>query len=106
MFLVSSVFAGFQYLKIHSDKQTLREQMVILNNEYKDKPNIILDHCRIDLIHDEYEIDVDTRLYMVNKNATEISEIYFTLNPGMTVSAVRMKKNELKFKLRYFYKKV
>ncbi len=94
----SSLLMGYQYLHIHFEKETLRKHMILLNDVYREKPNISIDKCRIEMEHLGHEIEVNSHLAISNQYSQKLSTVFFTLNPLLIVSSVRMNNQELNFK--------
>lgn len=73
---------------IHKDVSTFRKQMVSVNGKWTSVPNIdILSHG-IDLRWTGGEISSASTLTVRNNTNRTLDTIYFTLNPGLEVSAV------------------
>lgn len=96
LFAVAGLLVKFYMDPIYQGKR-LRENMVTLNNQYADDPQVTVTHCDLNMIHRNEEIEVTARLRFVNSTETAIPEYLFTLNPGLEVLEVSRNDDSLSF---------
>lgn len=86
-----------RYMDPISRGKRLRENMVALNDQNVDDPQVTITHCDLNLVHENEEIDVTAKLKFVNNTETSIREYLFTLNPGLEVLEVFRNENSLSY---------
>ncbi len=97
LLLTASGLLVKRYMDPISHGKQLRENMVTLNNQYVNDPQVTITHCDLDLIHKNQEIEVTAKLRFVNNTGAVIPEFLFTLNPGLEVLEVYGNEDSLSF---------
>ncbi len=97
LLLTASGMLVRRYMEPITRGKRLRENMVILNNQYVQDPPVTVTHCDLNLAHGNREIEVMARLKLVNNTETAINEYIFTLNPGLDIQEVSRNDYSLSF---------
>lgn len=98
--LVVATVAGFMFTSLWNKQQGIeqqRQEMISNNDTWTNVPNIDILANYIQLKHVLDEIDVVAELSIKNNNPTSLDSIYFTLNPGLTVTEVKVGENPVSF---------
>ncbi len=101
--LVTLLFAsGSGYLMMNLwqtrlDSMTLRENLIEVNGKWANTPNadIISNYIKLELREDQ--IVGISELVMTNSTPDQLDRIYFTLNPSLSVSEVRVNNQAVEF---------
>ena len=67
------------------DLRKARKEMVSLETEYIDVPNVTVLSCKIDLAHLGNEIEAEATLEIINPGKETLKQFYFVLNPGLKI---------------------
>lgn len=92
--------AGFMFTSLWNKQQGIekqRQEMIAINDTWTDVPNVDILANYIQLKHVEDEIDVVASLSIRNSNAAPLDSFYFTLNPSLVVSEVKVNENPIPF---------
>ncbi|MBN2355825.1 hypothetical protein JXO59_06915, partial [candidate division KSB1 bacterium] len=92
-----AVGMGYSYLGYFSQGRDLRQRMNAINEEIVGKPRVTLIGSALDVTHSGDEISVKDRLTIRNDTDAAIQECYFSLNPGLVVTAVRQGGRDLTY---------
>lgn len=93
-----SVYLFINVWDIRSKTIELRSDLIAVNGEWAEVPNIDITSNTINLDHSGNEISASAQLVANNSNIQPLETIYFTLNPGLTVSEVAIDGNPTDFK--------
>ncbi|UCG28556.1 MAG: hypothetical protein JSV24_04135, partial [Bacteroidales bacterium] len=77
--------------------KSIREAMIVLNNEYVNHPHVTVTQCDLDLTHLDEEIEVTAGIRLMNHTDTVIPEYVFTLNPGLKILEVARNGSQVAF---------
>ena len=77
LLFVASGYLVKRYMDPISQGKQLRENMVMLNNQYVNDPQVTVTRCDLDLLHQNQEIEVTARLRFVNNTGAVIREYIF-----------------------------
>lgn len=86
--LVLSSLIMVKLWDMRQDPLLLRQEMVTVNGKWTDLPNIDIVTHRIDLKWVGDRIASTSELRVKNNTSQQLEQIYFTLNPGLTVDDV------------------
>ncbi|TRX60227.1 hypothetical protein FNH22_09270 [Fulvivirga sp. M361] len=75
----------------------LRENMITVNGQWADKPNVDIVSNHISLEHTGKGISCTSVIQVKNNTVKPLSTVYFTLNPGLTIDAVTMDDRPVEF---------
>ncbi|MEO1053779.1 MAG: hypothetical protein AAFX87_24290 [Bacteroidota bacterium] len=92
--------AAFMMLNLWEMRQSpfeKREQMIAVNDEWIDQPNIDILAHDISLKHSGYEIASTSKLEVKNNTNASLSTIFFTLNPSLEVDEVKWNGTPVEF---------
>lgn len=98
--LVVAVVAGFMFTSLWNKQQGIekqRQEMIAINDTWTNIPNVDILANSIQLKHVSDEIDVITILSIKNNTPRALDSIYFTLNPWLTVSEVKVGESPVPF---------
>lgn len=88
VFLVVSAVLGYFYIKNAGYGESLRKEMIALNNKYADLPQLSIINQHLVLNHTDDQISVKSTILVKNKEVRPTSQILLRLNPGLSVSGV------------------
>ena len=94
LFLVSGIYLGYSYLKHIRSGEILRAKMIELNDTFADKPVVSVNDYSISLKHQNDRIQVTTTMNVLNSNPEPLSELIFSLNPGLLVETLSIDANQ------------
>lgn len=97
IFGVASVYCAASYITIHENNRELRTQVREIDQKYVERANIKPTFCAIDLIHSGDKITATSRIKFTNSNPGPLDRIYFTLNPELSVTSIKMPGREIDF---------
>jgi ABC-type transport system involved in multi-copper enzyme maturation permease subunit len=86
--LVAGVLMGTFYVGGIRAERELRRQIIDLNKKWIQAPDFSITACDLALSHGEERIDVEAELTVTNHSGDRITELVFSLNPGLEVSRV------------------
>jgi len=95
--LIVSLFCVYFYLQINFEKQEYRANLIKINQQYVNQPNVTPLKCDIGLTHNGDEIQSVTRYAIINNTENPLDHFYFSLNPGLSVSDIRSTSGEVEF---------
>ncbi|PHN05181.1 hypothetical protein CRP01_16815 [Flavilitoribacter nigricans DSM 23189 = NBRC 102662] len=95
-FTGTAIFLGYQHLERYHQRLELPQQMIALNNEYLEHPQIDISEHQIELEQGDYYFTATSRI----KGAAleDAREFVFNLNPGLQVQSVTAGGQSLDFK--------
>lgn len=102
--VIASIFAGFaSYLMVslweyRNESINLRKDLIALNGRWANTPNIqiLSNHLTID--HQDDEIKGTSEMRVINATQAALDTIFFTLNPGLSVTEIIVDQKEVDFK--------
>lgn len=83
--LLLSAFIMFNLWNMRQDPIQLRKEMITVNGQWAEVPNITIVSNTIDLELEENEMSVSSEMVVKNNTPQTLNKIYFTLNPGLEV---------------------
>ncbi|PTB97451.1 hypothetical protein C9994_02725 [Marivirga lumbricoides] len=86
--LVASSFMMLRLYEMRQNPIELRQDMVALNGQWAEVPNITILSSAIEIELIEDEINASSEMLVKNNTDEVLSRIYFTLNPGLKVEEV------------------
>ncbi len=97
LFIVAGFYLGYDYISGFKSDEKLREQMIVINNEYFQQycPSIIQQD--IVLKHSGTQIEVSSEILLQNNSDHNIGEIVMHLNPGLQITHVSIQNEEQEF---------
>ncbi len=97
IFLLSSMFMGYNHIARIVDASSLRESMIARNDALKDIPKLTVNDYNIKLKHLGNQITVNAELKVENKTGEALSDIVFSLNPGLKLDSLLINGTPQKF---------
>ena len=82
--LLVTLSLGFLHINNYSEKDTYRNNLILLNNENVNNPKIVTDSCNIDVVQQGDKLFFETQI--VGRPTKTSTQFTFTLNPGFTVT--------------------
>lgn len=89
--------AVIKYIDNLNAGETLREEMILLNNNYKNYPVLSVSDYQIDIEHLGNTIQCESILRLKNNSGKDLDKIIFNLNPGLSIKSILLNGNEAKF---------
>ncbi|MEL7145335.1 MAG: hypothetical protein AAFO69_03130, partial [Bacteroidota bacterium] len=86
VFFSLAAYQMFNLWSHRSDRITLRNEMININGQWAEKPNISIVSSHLTVDHQQNTIDCKAQLRVKNQSTTDLDTIFFTLNPGLKVS--------------------
>jgi len=101
VFMMGGVYLGFVHVKESMRGETLRKEMVQLNNKYSNSPRASITNQDIKLKHSKNSIEAACRIKAVNRSGKPIDSLIISLNPGLLVSKITIKSEAVNFSRSY-----
>ncbi|MBN1158484.1 MAG: hypothetical protein JXA61_03820 [Bacteroidales bacterium] len=97
LFIVAGLFLGYRYIGNFKGDESLRNEMVELNDQYfrEYTPEVVQNN--IQLNHSGEQIEAASEMLLQNKSENILTEIILHLNPGLHVNRVTIEDQEKKF---------
>ncbi len=95
LFFISGLAGIFVLYNNEASGQSLREEMVVLNNKYVAQPAVNIGECNISLEHTGKNINCKATLKVVNNTNSVINKIIINLNPGLKIRGISSQGNRL-----------
>ncbi|MCK5146136.1 hypothetical protein KAR48_05235 [bacterium] len=91
--LAGSIFLGGKYiLRIKQDEACI-ERMLVVASEHANAPSPAIVSMDLDVLHQGRQIDATVKFTIVNKTSVPMDSLTFQLNPGLTISGVKLNGN-------------
>ncbi|MCK5456058.1 MAG: hypothetical protein KAI45_02960, partial [Melioribacteraceae bacterium] len=98
LFVLAGTGTVAKYIDNLNAGETLREEMIILNNNYKNYPIVSVSDYSINIEHHGNTIECESILSLKNNSGKDLNKIIFNLNPGLSIKNILMDGKETKFK--------
>lgn len=95
VFFVAGIWLGKMHVSSFIQKQELRENMRLLNDDNQKAPRLKVESYRIELKHQGDNIEVTAKLKVSNPHPEVADHFVFSLNPGFTVSKITFNGKEV-----------
>ncbi len=96
--LIAGLAAGYRHVMITRSEESLRHNLIVLNDAYAGRPMATVVEHDIDLEHRGRQISLSSRMLLRNDNDTLLGELVMSLNPGLRVQCITAGGKELKWK--------
>ncbi|MFN8207897.1 MAG: hypothetical protein U0T82_10890 [Bacteroidales bacterium] len=98
VFLFSGSLMITSYLNVKKAAHSFRKQVIELNNRYLACPRVVVDSCRLNVIHRGSEISVEAVLNVTNRNHFPVDSLVFSLNPKLEIKQVTIENLNMSYK--------
>ena len=95
IFFGAGIWLGKMHISTYVNKQELRINMRTANDAEENTQRLKIENYQIDLNHKRNNIEVIVRLKVVNSHPEAIDHFVFSLNPGLKVSKILFKGQEV-----------
>ena len=98
LFVLTGAGTVIKYIDNLNSGETLREEMILLNNNYKNYPTVSVSDYQINIEHLGSTIQCESILSLKNNSGKDLDKILFNLNPGLSINNILLNGNEAKFR--------
>ena len=95
--IIVVLFFIYFYLDHYNKDQALRHQMRLINSEYQNKLNVTPLSHDIQIEHKGEILTGESVIRFTNNTSQDLNSIYFSLNPGLTVTNVMQNDKSVNF---------
>ena len=97
VFMLAGSFSAYKFIDNKKEVIDFKKQMINLNNNYLDYPEVSVDSCNINLIHSGSNIEVVVDLFIKNNENQKIDTLIFSLNPSLKITSVEVNNSNVFF---------
>ncbi|MDN5216330.1 hypothetical protein QQ020_29955 [Fulvivirgaceae bacterium BMA12] len=97
IFLIAGASLITHYYDRHNTNELLRQEMITLNGEMADVPNIEIRSCYLDIKHAGHSLEGKAKLEIQNNQIQPLQDLFLVLNPGLKVSKLTLDGQEVSF---------
>lgn len=97
IFVLAGTGTVINYIDNLHTGETLRQEMISLNNNYKYSPIVSVSDYIINIEHNGNTIKCESILSLKNQSAKDLENLIFNLNPGLSIKSILLNGKETKF---------
>lgn len=88
LFFGFGIWLGNKHISTFTTNQDMREEMRVLNDKGMTVPKLKVRSYKIDLVHNNSNIEVNAKLRVYNQHPGTVNNFVFSLNPGLKLEKV------------------
>jgi len=97
LFVLAGTATVLKYIDNLYSGETLREEIISLNNNYKNLPVVSVSDYKLNIEHSGTTIECESVLSLRNESGKDLEKLIFNLNPGLSIKNILLYGKETKF---------
>lgn len=86
LFLITGAGFGYKYITNKKNIVAFKKNVIELNNTYLSYPNVVIDSCDINLVHQNKSISAQAKLSISNPHNSILDTLILSLNPSLVIT--------------------